>query len=522
MAPGEGWLTPLVTSTTSAPTRASVGLRSERGPVLASVMLSIALVAIDTTILATAVPSIVEDLGGFTQFPWLFSAYLLAQAVTTPIYGKLSDVVGRKPLMLLGIGLFVLGSVFCGLAWSMPALIAARAVQGLGAGAIQPASMTIMGDLYSVEERAVAQGYVASVWASAAVIGPTLGGLFAEQASWRWIFWINVPLGLVAAVVLLRSFKERPTTREGGRRPLDLAGSALLAAGAGLLLLGLLEGGVRWAWWSPAGVGVLGGAVALLVAFVLVERRVPDPVLPLWVFRDRVLNAATLGSLVVGMAMLGVTSYVPVYAQRVLGAGAVTAGLAVAALAIGWPIAASTAGRFYLRVGFRPCLLAGALLGLAGTGILVAAGPDSPVLQLALGCFLLGLGLGYVASPGIVAAQSVVTWQHRGVATGTNVFARSVGSAVGVAIFGAVANAVVATRLGREQAGSVDLDALPVGVLEPAVHAVFVAVAITAVALLVSGLVMPSGRLSERLREDDADPSATSVPGGRDGVPTGE
>lgn len=507
-------LRPDVTATTT-PTRASVGLRSERGPVLASVMLSVALVAIDTTILATAVPSIVEDLGGFTQFPWLFSAYLLAQAVTTPVYGKLADVVGRKPLMLLGIGLFVLGSVLCGLAWSMPTLIAARAVQGLGAGAIQPASMTIMGDLYSVEERAVAQSYVASVWASAAVIGPTLGGLFAEHASWRWIFWINVPLGLLAALVLLRSFHE-VSARAGeatGRRPrLDVAGALLLAGGAGLLLLGLLEGGIRWAWWSPVGVGVFAGAAALIAAFVLVERRAADPVLPLWLLRDRVQVAATLGALVVGMAMLGVTSYVPVYAQRVLGAGAVTAGLAVAALAIGWPIAASTAGRFYLRWGFRPCLLTGALLGLAGTGVLVAVGPGSPVAQLALGCLLLGLGLGYVASPGIVAAQSVVAWRHRGVATGTNVFARSVGSAVGVAIFGAVANAVVADRLGRAQAGSVDLDAVGIGVLEPAVHAVFIAVALTALALLVSGAVMPSGRLTERIQR--AERSADTPPTG--------
>lgn len=492
-APGRR-LQPVVTSPTAAPiSRASVGLRSDRGPILASVMLSVALVAIDTTILATAVPAIVEDLGGFTQFPWLFSTYLLAQAVTTPIYGKLADVFGRKPLMLLGIGLFVLGSVLCAVAWSMTALIVFRAIQGLGAGAIQPASVTIMGDIYSVAERAVAQSYVAGVWATAAVVGPTLGGLFSEQLSWRWIFWINVPLGALAAYVLARRFDESAAgTTRGERRPIDVGGAVLLALAAGLLLLGLLEGGIRWAWWSPAGVGIFVAAAVLLLAFVAVERRVPDPVLPLWVFRDRVLNAATIGAFVVGMLMLGVTSYVPVYAQRVLGAGAVTAGLAVAALAIGWPIAASSAGRFYLRLGFRPCLLAGSLFGVLGTGIVLLVGPGSPVWLLALGCLVLGLGLGYVASPSIVAAQSAVSWSHRGVATGTNMFARSVGSAVGVAVFGAVANGVVASRLGGgHRAGDVDLDALPVGVLEPALHAVFVGVALTALALVVAGLVMP-------------------------------
>ncbi|MEV5000079.1 MFS transporter [Nocardioides sp. LML1-1-1.1] len=493
MRPGAVRLRPDVTSSTAAPiSRSSVGLRSDRGPILASVMLSVALVAIDTTILATAVPAIVDDLGGFTQFPWLFSTYLLAQAVTTPIYGKLADVFGRKPLMLLGIGLFVLGSVLCAVAWSMTALIVFRAVQGLGAGAIQPASVTIMGDIYSVAERAVAQSYVAGVWATAAVVGPTLGGIFSEQLSWRWIFWINVPLGALAAYVLARRFHESAAHEaRSERRPLDLGGAVLLALAAGLVLLGLLEGGIRWAWWSPVGVGIFAAALVLLLAFVAVERRVPDPVLPLWVFRDRVLNAATIGSFVVGMVMLGVTSYVPVYAQRVLGAGAVTAGLAVAALAIGWPIAASSAGRFYLRLGFRPCLLAGALFGVLGTGIVLLVGPGSPVWLLALGCLVLGLGLGYVASPSIVAAQSAVAWRHRGVATGTNMFARSVGSAVGVAVFGAVANGVVAARLGGHRAGDVDLDALPIDVLEPALHAVFAGVALAALALVVAGLVMP-------------------------------
>lgn len=490
---GAAGLPPYVTAAT-APTRASVGLRSERGPILASVMLSIALVAIDTTILATAVPAIVEDLGGFTQFPWLFSAFLLAQAVTTPIYGKLADVYGRKPLMLFGIGAFVVGSVLCAVAWSMPALIVARAVQGLGAGAIQPTGMTIMGDIYSVAERAIAQGYIASVWAMSAVIGPTLGGLFADHLSWRWIFWINIPLGLLAAVMLVRRFEEHgDSAGSTGRRSVDVAGSALLAGAAGLLLLGLLEGGIRWAWSSPASLGVFAGAVVLLAAFVVVERRAPDPVLPLWVFGNRVLNAATIGAFVVGVLMLGVTSYVPVYAQRVLGSGATAAGLAVAALAIGWPIAASTAGRFYLRWGFRPCLLAGAAFGVAGTGIVALAGPESPLWQLAFGCLVLGLGLGYVASPSIVAAQSAVTWRDRGVATGTNMFARSVGSAVGVAAFGALANGIVASRLGGGvDAGDIDLESLPAAVLHPALHAVFVAVFAVSATLVIAGLVMPS------------------------------
>jgi len=482
-------LRPVVTTTD--PTRASVGLRSDRGPILGSVMLSIALIAIDATILATAVPAIVRDLGGFTQFPWLFSAYLLTQAISTPIYGKLADVFGRKPLMMFGIGTFVLGSVLCAVSWSMGALIAFRALQGLGAGAIQPAGMTIMGDIYSVAERAVAQGYVASVWAMSAVVGPTLGGLFSDHLSWRWIFWINLPLGLLAAAVLWMRFDENPEPHQ--RRPIDWWGALLVAGASALLLLGLLEGGIRWPWWSWQSAVALGGAAALAAMFVRVEGRVDDPVLPGWLFRHRVLNAATVGGFVAGVVMLGVTSYVPVYAQQVLGAGATVAGFAVAALAIGWPFAASTSGRIYLRWGFRTCLFLGAFFGAAGAAILTLVGPDSSIWLLAAACLVLGLGLGYVVSPSIVALQSAVAFRQRGVATGANMFARSVGSAVGVAMFGAIANGVVADRLGgADAAGAVKLEQLPVAVLDPALQTVFLAVAGCALLLVVGALLMPS------------------------------
>jgi EmrB/QacA subfamily drug resistance transporter len=466
-------------------TRASVGLRSERGPILLAVMLSIGLVAIDATILATAVPSVVDDLGGFAQFPWLFSVYLLAQAVTVPVYGKLADLFGRKPVMLVGVTLFVVGSLLCGAAWSMGSLIAFRAVQGIGAGAVLPIGMTIVGDIYSLEERAKVQGYVASVWAAASVVGPTLGGVFSDYLSWRWIFFVNLPIGLAAAVVLWRRFDERI---ERTKHRIDYAGAGLLAAGGVLLLLALLEGGVRWGWASGTSLALFAVAAALLVAFVLVERRATEPVLPLWIFRSRVLNAAALGSLVVGVLMLGLSSYVPLFAQVVLGHGAVVAGLTLAAMTIGWPIAASTSGRFYLSIGFRATMLMGAAFAVAGAALLVSVGADTSLFRLAASCFLMGIGFGFVASPAIVAAQSSVTWQHRGVATGSNMFARSVGSSVGVAVFGAIANGVVARRLGG---GVPDLEHLPPGVLAPAIHAVFVASAILSVLLVAVGILMP-------------------------------
>src|SRR4051812_25437311 len=249
-------------------------------------MLSTALVAIDATVIATAVPSVVADLGGFSQFPWLFSVYLLTQAVTVPVYGKLADVVGRKPVLVFGVSVFVAASLVCGLAWSMPALIVGRALQGIGAGAIQPIGLTIVGDLYSVEERARVQGYVASVWGAASVLGPTMGGLFSEYISWRWIFFVNLPLGALAIVALKRRFHENVVRRE---HSLDLTGAALLTLGCSLLILGLLEGGHAWAWGSSTSYAVLGGSVLAIAAFVAVERTATEPVLPLWVFRRRVL-----------------------------------------------------------------------------------------------------------------------------------------------------------------------------------------------------------------------------------------
>jgi EmrB/QacA subfamily drug resistance transporter len=505
-----------VTTTDQPVAQTAVGLRSERGPVLGAIMLTTALIALDSTIVATAVPSIVKDIGGFSQFPWLFSIYLLTQAVTVPIYGKLSDLYGRKPMMTFGVVVFLLGSLLCGFAWSMPALIAARAVQGIGAGAVQPIGLTIIGDLYTVKERSRVQGYVASVWGAASILGPLTGGLFSEYVSWRWIFFINLPLGALALMALRRRFTENVVRRE---HTIDYTGASLLTVGCSLLILGLLEGGTAWAWRSGTSAAVLGGAAVALVAFVQVERRAVEPVLPLWIFRRRVLLGGNLTSLGVGALLIGLSSYVPQYVQGVLGKGAIEAGLALGALTIGWPMAAGLSGRIYLRIGFRDTALIGIVFAITGSVLTAMLSQTAPIGWVAGTMFLTGIGMGLSSSPTVVAIQSVVGWERRGVVTGTNMFARAMGSAVGAALFGAIANTTLRDRYAAAPAGlrgqlpkSVDetTDALtrpgPVAdfvrtSLYTASHHVFLAIAVAAVLMVGSLSLMP--RKTQELVFDD-------------------
>ncbi len=469
---------------------ADVGFRSERGPILIALMLSTGLVAIDATILATAVPTIVDELGGFSLFPWLFSVYLLAQAVSVPVYAKLSDVVGRKPIILFGIGLFLLGSIACGLAWSMPALIAFRALQGLGAGAVQPMAITIAGDIYSVAERAKVQGYLASVWAISSVVGPTLGGVFSEFVSWRWIFFVNIPLCIAAVWMLQRTLHERIERRE---HKVDWLGAGVLTASMTLLILAILQGGQAWAWNSVESIGAFGIGGVLLAAFLVVETRAAEPILPLWVFSRRLLLSTAMVSLGVGAILIGLTSYVPTYLEGTIGVSPLTAGLALAALTIGWPIAAAQSGRLYLRFGFRTTVLVGMGFVLAGSVVLVALASAPSVTTVSVCCFVVGLGLGLVASPSLIAAQASVPWNQRGVVTGANLFARSIGSAVGIAIFGAVANAIFASSGGEGDPAAV----------RDAVASVFVAVLIAGAFTLVAAVTMPAVTV-EAARETSA------------------
>ncbi len=359
-------------------------------------------------------------------------------------------------------------------------------------------AITIAGDIYSVAERARVQGYIASVWAASAVIGPTLGGLFAELDAWRWIFLINIPLCLLAGWMLIRTFHE---TVERRAHRVDYLGGALLTASLILLLLGVLEGGQAWAWASWQSAVAFGGGAVLLAAFALAERRAAEPILPTWVFSRRLLLTTTLVSTGVGAVLFGLTSYVPTFLEGSIGASPLVAGLALAALTIGWPISASLSGRLYLRLGFRTTVLLGMIAVVAGSLVLALSARTPSVLVVAIACFLVGLGLGLVATPSLIAAQASVPWNERGVVTGTNLFARSIGSAVGVAIFGAIANGIIG-REGAQPAAGV----APEQIID-ASAAVFAATLVAALATAALAAAMPRTPVPQPEPADAADES---------------
>ncbi len=380
----------------------------------------------------------------------MFSVFLLTQAVAIPVYGKLADLYGRRPVLLTGTALFLAGSALCGLAWNMVALIVFRALQGVGAGAIQPISNTIAGDLYRVEERGRVQAWLASVWGIAGISGPALGGVLVQYASWRWIFYLNLPVGAVALLLVATRLREGVT-----RRPhqIDVAGAALLVGGAGLVILGLLAGGVDWPWWSPASVAVFGGALVLLAAFIWQERRAAEPILPLWVFGRRMLAGMNLGGgATIGCLLMGLSSFLPTYAQAVLGASPILSGFAVTATIMGWSSCAAPASRLYLRIGFRDTALLGVSVCVVA-GMLFAHLPQAAPLGVAVAAsYLMGCGLGTLSASTIVGVQSVVGWERRGVVTGAYMFSRMTGSALGVATFGGIANATLTGWLGHAPA----------------------------------------------------------------------
>jgi EmrB/QacA subfamily drug resistance transporter len=476
--------------------------RSQRQVLVAfaAIMLATLLAALDQTIVATALPQIAADLQGFEHLSWVVTAYLLASTVTVPLYGKLSDLYGRRRLFVVAISVFLVGSGLCGLAQNMEQLIACRALQGLGAGGLLPLSQAAIADLFSPRERGRYQGYIGSVWATAAVAGPLLGGTLTDSASWRWIFWINGPLAVFALVVVMRTM--RPGQRTGEHR-IDWLGAAVLTVGVSAILLACAWAGTDYAWTSVQVLAAFALGLVAVVVFLAVERRASEPLLPLALFRGRTFAVSTSAALAIGAVLFGITIYVPVYMQGVLGASATSSGVVLIPLTLGWVAASFTSGQLISRTGrYRVFPLLGSTLVLAGTVLLTLLDLDTSRALASGYLVVIGVGMGLMFQTFVIATQNRVDRGDLGIATAAIQFFRSMGGSVAVAVLGALLLARLPTSVdpNRLTAGTGPVPEAAREALNAATHAVFVACVPLAAVILVLAFLLPEHPLRTRVR----------------------
>ncbi|HEY7632847.1 MAG TPA: MDR family MFS transporter [Thermoleophilaceae bacterium] len=409
-----------------------------------AIMLATLLAALDQTIVATALPKIVSDLNGFEHLSWVVTAYLVASTVTVPLYGKLSDLYGRRRLFLVAITTFLVGSALCGVAQTMGELIAFRALQGIGAGGLIPLSQAAIADLFPPRERGRYQGYISGMWGIAAVAGPLLGGALADHASWRWIFYINLPIGLVALAVVMRTMPAQTQIRQ---HKIDYLGAALLTSSITAILLATVWGGTTYPWgsWEVIGTGVAG--VMLAVAFIWVERRVEEPLLPLELFKIRIVTVSCLAGLVIGALLFAVTIYAPVFMQDVLGSSATNSGALLIPLSAGWVVSSVIVGQIVSNTGrYRIWPIIGSTLVLVSMILLTTLDTGSTLALVSAYLVIVGVGMGVMFQVYVIAAQNAVPVDKIGVTTGQLNFYRSMGGAFAVAGLGAI----LTSRLGTE------------------------------------------------------------------------
>jgi EmrB/QacA subfamily drug resistance transporter len=475
--------------------------------VLAAVMMATFMAAIESSIVATAMPTIVAQLGGFHLFSWTFAAYLLAQAVTIPIYGRLADLYGRKRIFFAGASVFLLGSTLCGFAWSMAPLVLFRAVQGAGAGAIVPIASTIIGDIYRPAERARIQGYISGVWGLAAIIGPALGAFLVEYVHWSVVFWINLPIGAITFVMFGLFLQEQ---REQRRHRIDYLGAALMVVGAGALMLALVLVG-HSSGTTIAALAV--GGVGALVALAVHERGAAEPILPLKLWRDRVVAIGCLSGFTNGAVMMSITAFLPTYVQGAMGRSPAAAGVALAASSVSWTFASVAAGRLMIRTSYRVSACVGGASLVCGCLVLVSLSPTSNLLWAGTGPLLLGIGMGFCNTAFLVSTQASVGWSARGMATSSMMFMRIVGSSVGAAGFGAILNFGVLHRLpeagdavnrllepaARQSLGAGEMAGLTDAVAG-ALQIVYIVAGLMAIVSLVLALALPAKLSPTRLR----------------------
>ncbi|HEY6005725.1 MAG TPA: MDR family MFS transporter [Anaeromyxobacter sp.] len=484
--------------------------KTSRPLTVLALILGLFLAAMEMTVVSTAMPTVIAELGGLPLYAWAFAGYMLSATVTVPIWGKLADLRGRKPVLLAGLFLFLLGSSACGWAGSMGALIAWRAVQGLGAGALQPITFTIVGDLFDVHERGRMQGLFGAVWGLAGLVGPLVGGAIVHSLGWRWIFWVNLPFGIAGGAVLVLAYHERPERHE---HRLDAAGAALLAVAVVAALAAVRSGRAALLFFPVACLAT--------AAFLAVERRAREPLLPLDLFASRVISVSSAAGALMGAAMMGTVTFVPLWVQSVLGAPPTSAGAAIAPMALGWPLASAISGRLIPRLGYRRLLFAGFATSAAAAlalALVLRPGASLRVVQLVMASF--GAGLGLANPPLLIAIQTSVPWNRRGVATASTIFFRTIGGTIAVGLLGGALShglaragadpAFVEKLLGPERAA---LDPAAVasvaGTLQGALSVVFWAGAAIAAGAFLAVLRFPHVEIAPRRtpQVEDAPPA---------------
>lgn len=399
------------------------------------------LAALEATVVSTAMPTVIAALGGLEHYSWVFSAYLLTSTVSVPVWGKLSDVFGRRVLYQIAVIVFLLGSALSGAAWSMGSLIGWRALQGLGAGGLVPLGMTVIGDIYTLEERGKMQAYFSGVWGLASILGPLVGGLLTDGFSWRAVFYINIPFGIAAAIIIGRYLKE---PQRHFRPRVDYAGAITFTTAVTLLMLVFVDERLASGRLTTEMIAMAATAVVLMGLFVWIERHAEDPMIPLPLFLNRTVSVTVSGGLLIGAGMFGALSYIPLWAQGVKGTSATEAGSMLTPLMLSWVVVSSVAGRYLLRVGFRWLVLSGCALLVASFFAFATFGAATSRWLLVLDLAAMGAGMGLTMLTLLIAVQHGVERHQLGVATSLNQFTRTIGGAMGVALMGALITASLA------------------------------------------------------------------------------
>jgi len=417
---------------------------TRRRVVTAGIMTGMFLAALEATVIATAMPTVIATLGGMNHYSWVFSAYLLSSTVSVPLWGKLSDLYGRKLFYQVGIVVFLIGSTLSGVATSMTQLIIYRTIQGIGAGALVPLGMTIVGEIYTLRERARMQGLFSGVWGVASVAGPLVGGFLTEQLSWRWVFFINIPFGIASAIIIGLGLGK---DERHAKPTIDYAGAITLTVSMTLLMLALVNGGSLASLLSPRNLMFLVLSVLLFVAFIRIERTAPEPIIPLDLFRNRVISLSTIIGFLAGVAMFGAITFVPLFAQAARGETATSAGTLLTPLMLSWVIVSVVAGPLLLRLGSRTMVVSGQLLMTIAFFVFASFGRETARQFLMIDLVVLGAGLGLTMLTLLLVVQHSVARAQLGIATSLNQFSRAIGGAVGVALMGAILSAGLASDL---------------------------------------------------------------------------